>query len=510
MFGVVDFLLAVWNTFVVVLQTLAILCIAAVRFPIRATCLVTFTALSIVAGLHAAVSVVFYGSLGLILWNVLGRVLARTGRLWLLASYRGLIGTRLRSAWRRWRLYERRWQRTLAGQHLTRIIDNGYDDVPKLGKVTVTPAGDTIRVKVLPGQTVQDFVGLEGGTARALAKAFRARECRVTDIAQTDYVTLELPRGDDPLADTVPFPGVPASTADVDLRRVPIGVDERGRTITVPIHGSHVLVAGQTGAGKGSVFWSIILHLEPFIREGSVVLVACDPKRGVELNPGRRLFTGGFADTDDQIQTLLAKAVTTMDDNSDYIKGRGERKLTPTPERPLYVIFVDELGRLAADKACKESIRTLINVGRGPGVSFVGATQNATKEIVQDRDEIPVKICLRLENLDSVRKILGRTAYAAGARAEEIPLSLPGVGYVKVDKAADDLEDARAVPRWLAWFVNLLPWTSPVTATVAMTPTRFRAFHVTDEMIEEANARFAPDAAEPEPEVDGEREPSVA
>jgi S-DNA-T family DNA segregation ATPase FtsK/SpoIIIE len=506
----VEWLTLIVDLIVVVAQTVAILCIAAYRFPIRAGLLALFIGLAVVTSLHLAVGVVFYGALTLIAWNVTGRVLARTtGRLGVLAAYRGLIGTRLYSAFRRWRLYERRWQRVLAGQHLTRIVDNGFDDVPKLRKVVCTRSGDTVRVKVLPGQTTKEFVGHDGQTAQNLAKAFKARECRATDIPQTDYITLDLPRGDDPLAEVVPFPGIPASTADVDLRRIPIGVDERGRQVVVPIHGSQMLVAGQTGAGKGSVFWSIILHLEPYIREGSVRLWAVDPKRGIELNPGRNLFYE-FADNEEDIPVLLAKAVTVMDDNGDYLKGIGARKLTPTPERPLNVIFVDELGRLAADKACKESIRTLVNVGRAPGCNVVAAAQNATKEVVQDRDEMVVKVCLRMENLDSVRKLLGRSAYLSGARADEIPRSLPGVGFVTVDKAADDLEEERAVPRWLAWFVNLLPWTSPVTASVAMLPTRFRAFHVTDELIEEANARFAPATDEPEPEVDDERQPSVA
>jgi S-DNA-T family DNA segregation ATPase FtsK/SpoIIIE len=491
-----DWAVLIWNLIVIVCQTVAIVAVAAYRFPVRAGLLAAFVALAVVTTLHAAVGVVFYGALALIAWNITGRVLARTtGRLGVLAAYRGLIGVRLYSAFRRWRLYERRWQRVLAGQNLTGIVDNGFDKVPKLAKVTCTRSGDTVRVKVLPGQTTREFVGHDGQTAQNLAKAFLARECRVTDIPQTDYVTLELPRGDDPLADVVPFPGIPASTSEVDLRRIPIGVDERGRKVTAPVLGSHVLVVGQTGAGKGSVFWSIILHLIPYIREGSVEIWVADAKGGVELFPGRNLFAE-FADTDEDIEALLAKGVTRMKDNLPYLKGRGERKLTPTPERPLTVIFFDEQGVLAADKKVGESVRQLINVGRAPGCSVVGAVQNATKEIVRDRDEIPVKIALRIDNVDTVRKILGRTAYMSGARADEIPPSLPGVGYVKVDEAADEFE-AHTVPRWLSW----LPWVSPADASTAMTPRRFRAYWVPDELIAEVNESFAvaDDAPDSEP-----------
>lgn len=496
---VIGALKALGSIVVIAAQTVAIVCMAAWMFPVRCALLVGFAGASVLTSVYIVVGVLFYGALTLVLWNVVGRVAARVwGELRITAAYQWLVGRRLYSAWRRWWLYERRWQRVLARQSLTDVIAHDYDQVPKLSKVTCTRSGDLVRVRVLHGQTPADFTGHDGQTARNLAKAFKARECRVADIPQTDYVTLDLPRGGDPLADIVPFPGVPRSTADVDLRRIPIGVDEHGRTVTIPVHGSHIIVAGQTGAGKGSVFWSIILHLIPFIREGSVRLHAIDPKRGVELNPGRNLFHA-FADTDDQIPVLLGKAVTVMDENSDYIKGRTERKLTPTPERPLNVIFVDELGRLADDKDCQESIRTLVNVGRAPGCSVVAAAQNATKAVIRDRDEFPGMVCLRLKNLDSARKLLGRAAHAAGARPEEIPDSLPGVGYVQVDKAADELEAERPIPRWLSW----LPWVSPADASVAMIPTRFRAFHVTDELIATVNESFAPvdepEAAEPVP-----------
>jgi S-DNA-T family DNA segregation ATPase FtsK/SpoIIIE len=484
-----------------VFETLFILAIVAVRYPIRATILTVVVVSGVLFGADAVFTVLVYVPSALVLWGVVSWLLMRASRGERMASWaawRVLVGRPVHSGWRRWHLYSRRWKRVLQAQALTNVIAHAYDDVPRLSSVRVTDSGDRLRVKVLPGQTPADYVGLDGQTARNLAKAFKARECRVRDIAQTDYITLDLLRGDDPLAAVVSFPGVPSSTAEVDLRAIPIGVDENGRVVTVPLLGAHVLLAGLTGAGKGSVFWSIILHLVPFIREGSVKLIGIDPKSGVELFPGRNLFTGGYCDTNDpeDIAALLGQAVSIMDKSSARLKAAGLRKLEPTPEHPLYVVVMDELGRLSDYKDIQALIKTIVNVGRAPGVSALGALQNPTKETVKSRDEWPVKVALKLESADYVRMMLGRASYLAGARCDEIPLELPGVGYAKVEALADDLNDKSRV----AWWKRVAPWNRGASdLTTQRPPTRFRAYWVTNEMIEQANRSFDPDAGDDEP-----------
>jgi S-DNA-T family DNA segregation ATPase FtsK/SpoIIIE len=71
---------------------------------------------------------------------------------------------------------------------------------------------------------------------------------------------------------------------------VPVGRREDGQPWAVRLRGSHTLVAGATGAGKGSVLWSLIRSLGPGIRDGLVRLWVLDPKGGMELAPGAPLF----------------------------------------------------------------------------------------------------------------------------------------------------------------------------------------------------------------------------
>src|SRR5262249_47271746 len=55
--------------------------------------------------------------------------------------------------------------------------------------------------------------------------------------------------------------------------------------------GTHWLIAGATGAGKGSVLWALIRALAGGIRRGLVQLWVIDPKGGMELAFGEKLFT---------------------------------------------------------------------------------------------------------------------------------------------------------------------------------------------------------------------------
>ena len=68
--------------------------------------------------------------------------------------------------------------------------------------------------------------------------------------------------------------------------------------------------------------------------------------------------------------------------------------------------------------------------GRAVGVTVVGAIQDPRKEVLPDRDLFPVRAALRLTEADQVRLILSAGARDRGAKADLIPHSLPGVGFV--------------------------------------------------------------------------------
>ena len=55
------------------------------------------------------------------------------------------------------------------------------------------------------------------------------------------------------------------------------------------LHGTHVLIAGATGAGKASLLWGLIRAMFPLLQTGLVRVLAADPKL-MELAYGRVIF----------------------------------------------------------------------------------------------------------------------------------------------------------------------------------------------------------------------------
>jgi hypothetical protein len=74
-------------------------------------------------------------------------------------------------------------------------------------------------------------------------------------------------------------------------RAIRVALAEDGTTYRLKLVGHHVLCAGATGAGKGSVISAIVSGLSEEALAGRVNLWVIDPKGGVELAPGRHLYS---------------------------------------------------------------------------------------------------------------------------------------------------------------------------------------------------------------------------
>ena len=120
--------------------------------------------------------------------------------------------------------------------------------------------------------------------ADRLGQTFGAQAVRVRSVpARPHHVELWL-LTTDPLTQLVePLPADP----DPLTAGLPVAVAEDGTVWRLQLVGSHVLVVGATGAGKGSVIWSLLLQLAPLVRAGLVEVWAVDPKGGMELAAGR-------------------------------------------------------------------------------------------------------------------------------------------------------------------------------------------------------------------------------
>ncbi|WP_328411940.1 FtsK/SpoIIIE domain-containing protein [Nocardia sp. NBC_00403] len=225
----------------------------------------------------------------------------------------------------------------------------------------------------------------------------------------------------------------------VDLEAVPVGVTEHYDTWRLRVLYAHILLAGATGSGKGSVLWSIIAALGPAIRDGLVDVWLADPKGGVEFGGGEgRLFTRFATDTA-TILAMLREAVEVMGERLARMRAAGIRKLVPSVDEPLILIIIDEAASLSsyAEREEQQEFRRLtgllLSQGRAAAVSVVAALQDPSKETMPNRQLFPVRIGLRLDEPTQTTMVHGQGSRNRGARCDEINEHTPGVGYVGED-----------------------------------------------------------------------------
>ncbi|GAA2109483.1 FtsK/SpoIIIE domain-containing protein [Microlunatus panaciterrae] len=390
---------------------------------------------------------------GIVAWQVLGLalllgilgtvllVLLGWRLRWPDGFHRGVSGPVrgwLRGGW----VYRRRWTTAMDTAGLT-VTRNGTTYVPPLLRARSTSSVDRVTVRMIPGQTLEDYAAVSD----RLAQTFGTTDCRTRSVPSKPHLVELWLLVCDPLTALVnPFP---ADRAGLDAG-LPVARAEDGSTWRLRIVGNHILIVGATGAGKGSVLWSIVTGLTPSIANGVVKVWAVDPKGGMELAPGRHLFDRfAHGDSTDQagyeagFADILEDAVGVMRSRQDRLRGI-TRLHTPSTDEPLIVVIVDELAALTgwvADRTAKKRIESalglLLSQGRAVGVVVIGAVQDPRKDVLPMRDLFPTRIALRLNEAEQVALVLGPGARNRGARCDLIPDSLPGVGYVTVEGIAE-------------------------------------------------------------------------
>ncbi|GAA5176944.1 FtsK/SpoIIIE domain-containing protein [Rugosimonospora acidiphila] len=357
--------------------------------------------------------------------------------------------------WRGFWVYRRQWAESLSLSGLHKTFD-GMVLLPRLVGVRCREATDEVTVRMLRGQNPELF----HKAAVNLAYSFGTRQCRVFStrrevapvrlgrlagalrlVDRVRYrdrprlVTLVFFRRD-PLTEKVePFevPPVPDFTALV------VGLREDAERYALRLLATHVLVAGATRAGKGSVIWSLIRALAGGVASGLVRLWVVDPKGGMELAMGQPMFARYEYDDFTAMADLFDQAVSVMRKRQAALRGL-VRVHTPTLDEPLIVIVIDEIAALTAylqdgelRSRIAQSLGLLLSQGAGLGVLVVAATQDPRKETVGLRDLFPTRIALRLNEPNHADLVLGDGARDRGALADQIPVPLAGVGFVRLE-----------------------------------------------------------------------------
>lgn len=276
------------------------------------------------------------------------------------------------------------------------------------------------------GQTVDDFQA----KAEALRSGLDASQIRV-EPAGVACVSVLLTFGDE-LA--MPFEATIPTEKDWWLTRVPMGRRSDGQAWMLPL-GPQTLVAGTSGSGKGSLFWSFAFGLAPAAHEGYVQLHGIDLKGGMEILMGEGLFTTRATNAAEAV-TLLELLVGWMRARAASYAGR-VRTHTATVEEPLHVVMVDELAALTAYSTDRDlqrrgeaALNLLCSQGRAPGFMVFACLQDPRKEVIPSRGLFTQMVGLRLKDLSETTMVLGEQAAQAGAHCHRITRDMPGTGYV--------------------------------------------------------------------------------
>ena len=362
------------------------------------------------------------------------------------SSFCRLVAAPVRDRWRAWH-YRRRWGAVMTIGRLAPVYQ-GRTLLPVLGKVTATRFTDRVHVRLVSGQSADDFAS----RAPNLAHGFGAVLCRVRSAAPGALV-LEFVRRDALAAIISALP----IAEQADLRALRVGKREDGQPWLVQVHGTHVLIAGSTGAGKASLLWGLIRALLPAMAAGLVRVHAADPKL-MELAYGRALFDryGRYAADPEVIAVMLEDTVAQMQARAASFAGT-HRDHTPTPEHPFVVVLVDEVAFLTAyqpDRQLRDRVKaalaTLTTQGRAVGFCVIAALQDPRKEVMSIRNLFPDRIAMRLDEPEQVDMVLGDGARDRGALADQISTDEAtgaGVAYVRL---AEDPDPVRVRAAWVA------------------------------------------------------------
>ena len=172
---------------------------------------------------------------------------------------------------------------------------------------------------------------------------------------------------------------------------VPLGVSAGGVVIWEPRSIPHLLVGGVTGGGKSVAERAVIAHALRYPEAWRIL--ALDPKR-VELSPLRHYANVEAVCTESgEMADTLERAADEMEaryEEMERARGQYSHIHDLDPERPLYLVVVDELAELtskpggrseeakeAADYADRMSmsIELLAQKGRAAGIHLLTATQ---------------------------------------------------------------------------------------------------------------------------------------
>jgi hypothetical protein len=282
------------------------------------------------------------------------------------------------------------------------------DRIPRIVRHALVPAGDRLLVRLPAGSSTAALAEAAEQVAVILdvCEVRVARDPDRASLARVTVVRRDPLHGAPPLA----WPWLDAERCSL-WQPIPVGVDEDGHWVQVSLPERHVLLGGESGAGKSG---GLALACWAGVADRSV---------GPDLAEAVAVLAEVQAELDRRLLALLANR---------------RRKLTPTLGLPLLLVVVDELAfyvagpdrRLAAEFAAR--LRDLVARGRAAGVIVLAATQKPAHEMIPTavRDLFGFRWAFRCLTPQASDTVLGSGWASLGYAASTIDAADRGVGLL--------------------------------------------------------------------------------
>lgn len=229
------------------------------------------------------------------------------------------------------------------------------------------------------------------------------------------YVGIEVPN---PNRRTIHFGDV-VDHARFDGLSFPVGVDVDGVVVNCSLAmAPHLLVAGQSGAGKSVFINSMLCSMLSSCTPAELALVLIDPKR-VELAPYATAphLLHPVIDNPYEADRILAALVDAMEARYDQLAAAGvrdyetfNRGALPGDKLARVVIVIDELADLmmTSHDTVEASIVRIAQKGRAAGFHLVLATQSPRVNVCTGliKNNVPARIAFSVPTMQDSRVII--------------------------------------------------------------------------------------------------------
>jgi len=315
------------------------------------------------------------------------------------------------------------------------------------GEITHVQPGPVItlyKFEPAPGVKINKVVSL----ADDLALALKAQSIRISPLAGENTIGIEVPNKKREIVSLRSIIGSDRFQKSSSRLTLALGRDIAGDTVIADLTKMpHLLVAGQTGAGKSvsvnSMIMSILFKASP--REVKMLMI--DPKL-IELSIYDDIphLISPVITNPKQAAEALRKMVFEMERRYRLLAEKGARNIdgynkvaTEEEQMPFIVIFIDELADLmfASSREVEDSITRLAQMARAAGIHLIIGTQRPSVDVITGiiKANLPSRISFKVTTKIDSRTILDTMGAEQLLDKGDMLLMLSGQGIKRVHGA---------------------------------------------------------------------------